>query len=387
MYSIFKDSAALGSWLQGCPSFVSDRQWNVLQEAPGLGRGPDDTFQEEVAQALFKNEGGYVAGQGGVGKSYVLKLVKQKFEEAKYIVDVIAFTHVQASNVDGITVLHHLHRKIKTKGHVIIVDESSQVPLRLWAALACLKFTGSRFIVLGDVDGQLPPICDQHRLDQWAKVDKSRFMHDLCNGLRVEMRKFRRGTDQAHFDFVGSLYPRMKVSLEDAVRLARRTYPVRRHITQVQTVLCVTNKCRKVINDKLNSHNAAADAVFVKYDGNNEAAQDMHLWPGLVLHSCITDRKHLQNALRYMIKTVDKSQTALVKVNDTNEEIGQTFVLDTSEVPAKLRLSHAITIDNSQARTIYGNVRVIQTDHAHFSLRRLIVALGRVPDASQLEVE
>ena len=88
-----------------------------------------------------------------------------------------------------------------------------------------------------------------------------------------------------------------------------------------------------------------------------------------------------------MIKAVDKSKTALVKVNDTNEEIGQTFVLATSEVPAELRLSYAITIDNSQARTIYGNVRVIQTNHAHFSLRRLIVALGRVPDASQLEVE
>ena len=88
-----------------------------------------------------------------------------------------------------------------------------------------------------------------------------------------------------------------------------------------------------------------------------------------------------------MIKTVDKSQTTLVKVDDTNEELGKSFVLDTSEVPAKLRLSHAITIDSSQARTIYGNVFVTQTNHAHFSLRRLIVALGRVPDACQLEVE
>ena len=44
-----------------------------------------------------------------------------------FVVDVIAFTHVQAANIDGGTIRHHLHAKIRSKRHVIIVDESSMV--------------------------------------------------------------------------------------------------------------------------------------------------------------------------------------------------------------------------------------------------------------------
>ena len=62
-------------------------------------------------------------------------------------------------------------------------------------------------------------------------------------------------------------------------------------------------------------------------------------------------------------------------------------MLPTIEVPEKLRLTFATTIDSSQARTLHGTVRLTQTDHQHFSLRRLIVALGRVPHGSQIEVE
>ena len=40
-----------------------------MDEPAGLGRGTDDTFQEEAAAAIFKYLGGYVAGRGGVGKS------------------------------------------------------------------------------------------------------------------------------------------------------------------------------------------------------------------------------------------------------------------------------------------------------------------------------
>jgi predicted GTPase len=101
-----------------------ERHWKILDEPRGLGRGADDTFQEEAAAAIFENLGGYVAGRGGVGKSHLLRLIKALFQAAGFTVDVIAFTHVQASNVDGDTVLHHLHSKLLSKKHIIIVDES-----------------------------------------------------------------------------------------------------------------------------------------------------------------------------------------------------------------------------------------------------------------------
>ena len=91
-----------------------------MGEEPGLGRGPDHTFQEDAAERIAQNGfQGYVAGRGGTGKSAkdhgVLDKVKNKAEAAGWTVDVLAFTHVQAANVDGHTILHHLHAKAKTK--------------------------------------------------------------------------------------------------------------------------------------------------------------------------------------------------------------------------------------------------------------------------------
>ena len=56
------------------------------------------------------------------------------------------------------------------------------------------------------------------------------------------------------------------------------------------------------------------------------------------------------------------------------------------EVGEKLLLSHAITYDSSQARTIYGDLRLMQTEHEMMTLRRLIVGLGRAPDGNKVQV-
>ncbi len=77
----------------------------------------------------------------------------------------------------------------------------------------------------------------------------------------------------------------------------------------------------------------------------------------------------------------------MVRVNDEGEVIGEQFTMQTQEITQKLWLTYAVTYDSSQARTLYGQVRLVQTDHRHMTLRRLIVGLGRAPDGSQLEVE
>ena len=258
------------------------------------------------------------------------------------------------------------------------------VPLRLWAALANFKFTGSRFVVLGDVAGQLPPIADRHREELWATIDESRFMHELCGGLRVELHKFRRGGDQDHFDLVGRIYPSTGTTLEEALEKVRTAYPVRRPLEQCDTLLCVSNKCRIALNERLNRFHAKADAILVKSDGGE---QDMKLWPGITLQAAVTDRKHLKNALRYQVLEVTEETCSLARVNDEGKGVGEQFTMPTPEVPKKLRLTYAITYDSSQARTLYGHVRLVQTDHMHMTLRRLIVGLGRAPAGIQLEVE
>jgi len=135
-----------------------------------------------------------------------LKKLKAILEERGWEVHVLAFTHVAASNCGGITILRELHSKIQCKRAAILIDEMSMVSIKLWAALSQMKMTGSSFWIFGDCQGQFLPIQDQHRAHLLDNLDTSNFMHALCNGLRVEVKRYRRGTDQAHFDFVGQLY-------------------------------------------------------------------------------------------------------------------------------------------------------------------------------------
>ena len=50
-------------------------------------------------------------------------------------------------------------------------------------------------MVIGDVAGQLLPISAQHDDFDYDNIADSDFMHDLCNGLRLELTEFRRGPD------------------------------------------------------------------------------------------------------------------------------------------------------------------------------------------------
>ena len=343
-----------------------------------------------MARLIVKNRGGYGSGRGGTGKSHLLKMLKKFFEDDGFIVDVIAFTHVQAANIDGGTIRHHLHARIRSKRHVIIVDESSMVSLRLWAVLATLQFTGSHFVVLGDVAGQLPPIQDAHRLDYWRQIEESGFMHGLCRGLRVELNKFRRFEEGApgdyeHFEFVGSIYPE-RVSFEEALARARAHYPWRDGVFD-GTTLVATNASRIAVNAETNRRLAPPGARFVRAEPNPKAPsqpQDAFLWPGLILASATTDRL-LKNGLRYKILEVGET-TSLQRVDDEGRAKGEPFQMPEKEVVRDLRLQHAITYDSSQARTIYGPLRLEQTSHRHFSHRRLIVGLGRGPVGRQIMV-
>ncbi len=76
-------------------------------------------------------------------------------------------------------------------------------------------------------------------------------------------------------------------------------------------------------------------------------------------------------------------------MNDEGDEIGESFVMDKKELGSKMRLTHAITYfsNSSQARTIVGGLRLAQTNSRLFTLRHLIVGLGRAPIGADVQVE
>ena len=241
-----------------------------------MGCGDDDTFQVKAANLIVENMGAYVVGRGGTGKSYLIKILQEKFTAKGYQVHPIAFTHVAAGNVEGNTILHEIHRWTKGRNRVIIVDESSMVPLSHWAALANLKFAGNFVVALGDMDGQFLPIEDQGQEDLLEHLDLGPFMHDLTNGLRITLQKFRRGKgkgDFNHFQFVGSIYPKHGVSLASALESGL-----------VETTVCLSHFQRKKVNEEANLALKASQvgALFVpggakQKQGRERAARHVRL--------------------------------------------------------------------------------------------------------------
>ena len=155
---------------------------------------------------------------------------------------------------------------------------------------------------------------------------------------------------------------------------------------ECETILCVDNETRMNINSKMNLKFAHENALLLKGVKEIPHSQDMRIWPGLVLQARIT-RGTLRNALRYRVLNADTSKCKFRQINDKSEEVGEEFEWPTNDLTRAMKLSYAMTYDSSQSRTLYGKVRLTQTDHPCFTLRKLIVGLGRAPEGSQLEVE
>jgi hypothetical protein len=272
----------------------------------------------------------------------------------------------------------------------VLVDESSMVSLKLWGALAQMKMTGNIFFVFGDCAGQFLPITDSHRAELLEGIERSRFMHSLCAGLRVEVHKYRRGTDYNHFNFVSSLYGG---ELSTALERAREAYPARGEAYQ-GTVLCVEHRCRMKVNEIANRRQAGQHKhLWVEAGkptrGCANLPQGMFLWRGIILTAVGVD-KTLKNGLRYQLSKLPSEEDAnfeVQNINDRGEPVGETLSLDQERLSEILRLSHAMRYFSSQARTIVGGLRLSQTDHKHFSIRHLIVGLGRAGEGEGVEVE
>jgi len=231
-------------------------------------------------------------------------------------IHVIAFTHVQAFNVDGMTVLHYLHKYIHCKDVWILLDEYPNNNIDSDGHLQKMHFMGCKFVLFGDIEGQLPPILDQHRLELWSTLDKSNFMHILSNGLRIELNKFRRGPDRTHFEFTRSIKQYVPNNdVKKALASAKANYPNNRSIYDCDLILTTTNNTRIHINQILNdyhSHNKEYKQFKCKY---NNGPQDMKIWKGIILQSAVTTYSNkkgqaensirLRNACRYVVNDID----------------------------------------------------------------------------------
>ena len=119
----------------------------------------------------------------------------------------------------------------------------------------------------------------------------------------------------------------------------------------------------------------------------------MWIYKGIVLIAkCKGNAKNIKSGVRYQVKEIteedeNKHNFEMIAVADDNREIGESFIMTPEDLGSKVRLSYAITYFSIQARTINGPLRLAQTSHSNFTLRHLIVGLGRGPVSSDIQVE
>jgi hypothetical protein len=203
----------------------------------------------------------------------------------------------------------------------------------------------------------------------------------------VELNKFRRGGDQAHFELVGGIYPSL-CTLEVALPRARERYRVRGK-PMVTVLACVTHRARVAHNAEINVR--LSPRVLVELapperpvQGANQP-QKMRLWSGIVLIAVVGSvHRILKNGLRYRVEEVAAS-ARLVRIDDAGAVRGEPFEMSLEDVARDLRLTHALCYYSCQARAIHGPLRLTQTDSRWFTLRHLIVGLGRAPAGCEVE--
>ena len=129
--------------------------------------------------------------------------------------------------------------------------------------------------------------------------------------------------------------------------------------------------------------------------------QDMRIWEGIVLMASVkgmlkiktagSDWATLQNGRRYQVVAIAVTEDGatefeMVCVNDKDEKVSETVMMSDEGLARNMRLTHAFMYYSSQARTIRGELRLCDTDHRHFTLRHLIVGLGRAPRGDIVQV-
>ena len=249
------------------------------------------------------------------------------------------------------------------------------------------------------------------------KLPLSNFMRDLVNNFIVKMAKYRRGDDYEHFKFTTSIYPdypaedelpsiKQQEALIQALTAAREKYPTKGTLC-LGTNLVITNRTRIRINKEVNDWLAPTASVFVKKpeDAVRDAnqPQDMKIWEGIVLMARVNGMLkikqtnggpfNLQNGRRYQVVSIAVAEDdaepefEMACINDKNEKVSETFMMSKQDLSKTMRLTHAFTYFSSQARTVRGDLRLCDTDHRHFTLRHLIVGLGRAPRGDVVQVE
>ena len=156
---------------------------------------------------VVANKGAYISGAAGVGKTTLIKQIKEQIIEEDPSAHIIsmAVAHVAARLAQGCTRSHALRRFAKVRNAWIFIDECSQVPLGMLGEISRWRLVGCKFIIVEDRIGQFLPIYDTWDTDL-RMLPESTLMKDMCECMRIRLVTYKRGQDPSLFNFYHGLY-------------------------------------------------------------------------------------------------------------------------------------------------------------------------------------
>jgi hypothetical protein len=368
--------------------------WTILVEQPDSADFYNDVIRPHIIE---QGRSAFISGPPGVGKSWVLKKLKEELEAKGEKVKVISLTHVAARNVFGRTAHSFVHRFVqygRFKGY-LLVDEVSMMCLPLLAALETLSLSGCKIICFGDWD-QLPPINNSWRGQPvMPKVfEHSRLMKIWCESSMFVLTRCRRAKDDESFFNWYTKIPRM--TLQVAKEEARARLPS--NGKDADWNLVISHYRRIKINDALQKAatqaykgggGAPSKIVHIKPEAETKngrrlmrnVPQAFDCWPGTRLIGADNEHKHVVNGAILEVLDTD-SKGARIRDKETEEE----FTMNVEQLTKHTRLSWAVTYPAVQGRTLDGTVRLWDVDSKHFTLEALYIGVSRARHGSLVSI-
>ena len=346
--------------------------------------------------------GGLVTGAAGTGKSRVIHTLYDELVKREERVLKCAYTHAAAKLIGGTTVAHLLHLDKSLHDAWILVDEYSLIPIDTLGQLARHQLVGAKFAVFGDHEGQFEPMRDRWDAP-YSMVADSELLNCMCAYRHFKLTQYRRGEDQKLFDFYTMLYTRKDDEIGVLVKQALQTYNARLpNIFDYHLVLCVSHANRILCNARWNAVKAQCaqsqgkvtweidwEGDLVK--GATSQPQSMIIWEGIELIGAPRGSGKTTDIVQGVIYTViscDETEVLLRMRPEYCADEQKEIKVNMGDMPLLTRLTHAMCYYTCQGRSIDRgqSVLLLDTNHAYFSRRSLIVGMSRVRHGDDLHI-